>query len=169
MMVLTPPGRTPNFLAKLHAILSRNDIYDIIHWLPHGRSWKVFKPRDFEIKVLPAYFDHDKFSSFIRQANGWGFHRLVASTSSSSDATTKSTTTSTTNETQQEDTTSATTLTYVDETSEPSKESTFGSYYHPKFLRGLPHLCIGMKRPTSKNKISCSPGTNNEFLSIIFQ
>jgi hypothetical protein len=36
----------------------------------------VHKPREFEVKVIPSYFDHAKFSSFIRQANGWGFKRV---------------------------------------------------------------------------------------------
>jgi hypothetical protein len=61
--------------AKMHAILSRTDVKDIVVWLPHGRAWRVLKPREFEIKILPTYFDHNKFSSFIRQANGWGFRR----------------------------------------------------------------------------------------------
>lgn len=73
---ITIPGRIPNFPAKLFAILSRPELSDIISWMPHGRSWKVHKPREFEVKVIPAYFDHSKYSSFIRQANGWGFQRI---------------------------------------------------------------------------------------------
>lgn len=73
---LTAPGRVPNFPAKMHSILSRPELRDVICWMPHGRSWKVLKPREFEIRVLPTYFEHAKFSSFIRQANGWGFRRL---------------------------------------------------------------------------------------------
>jgi hypothetical protein len=70
-------SRVPNFVAKMHAILSRPDLTDVIVWMPHGRSFKILKPRDFEIRVLPVYFDHSKFSSFIRQANGWGFRRIT--------------------------------------------------------------------------------------------
>lgn len=73
---LTPPGRVPNFPAKMHSILSRPDLADIVCWMPHGRSWRVLKPREFEVKVIPTYFEHAKFSSFIRQANGWGFRRM---------------------------------------------------------------------------------------------
>jgi hypothetical protein len=75
---ITAPGRIPNFPAKMYAILSRKDLSDIITWMPHGRSWKVLKPREFEIKVIPTYFEHSKFSSFIRQANGWGFRRIIS-------------------------------------------------------------------------------------------
>ena len=74
---LTPPGRVPNFPAKMHAILARPDLADIIAWMPHGRSWRVLKPREFEVRVLPTFFEHSKFSSFIRQANGWGFRRIT--------------------------------------------------------------------------------------------
>lgn len=74
---LTPPGRVPNFPAKMHAILGRSDFRDVVAWLPHGRSWRVLKPREFEIKVIPLFFEHAKFSSFVRQANGWGFRRIT--------------------------------------------------------------------------------------------
>ena len=67
---LTAPGRVPSFPAKMHAILTRTDLKEIIQWQPHGRSWKVLKPREFEVRVIPIYFEHAKFSSFIRQANG---------------------------------------------------------------------------------------------------
>ena len=73
----TPPGRVPNFPAKMHAILSRTELADIIAWMPHGRSWRVLKPREFESRVMPTYFEQSKFSSFIRQANGWGFRRIT--------------------------------------------------------------------------------------------
>jgi len=46
---LTPPGRVPGFPAKMHAILTRTDLKEIIQWQPHGRSWKVLKPREFEV------------------------------------------------------------------------------------------------------------------------
>ena len=74
---LTAPGRLPNFPVKMLAILSRPDLSHIISWMPHGRSWRVWKPREFEVKVIPTYFEHSKFSSFIRQANGWGFRRIT--------------------------------------------------------------------------------------------
>ena len=74
---LTSPGRVPNFPAKMHSILSRPELADIISWLPHGRAWRILKPREFEVRVIPTYFEHAKFSSFIRQANGWGFRRVT--------------------------------------------------------------------------------------------
>lgn len=74
---LTPPGRVPNFPATMHAILCDPALKDVIAWQPHGRSWRILNPRELEIRVLPKYFEHNKFSSFIRQTNGWGFRRLT--------------------------------------------------------------------------------------------
>ena len=108
---LTPPGRVPNFPSKMHAILAREDLKGIICWLPHGRAWKVHDSKEFEKKVLPIYFEHAKYSSFIRQANGWGFRRFTTGHDRN-------------------------------------------AYYHPRFLRGLPHLCKGMKRPGVSKKLA---------------
>jgi len=72
-----PTDKGFNFPAKLHEILSRKDISDIISWCPHGRAWKVFKPRVFEEKIIPHYFRHSKYNSFTRQVNGWGFKRIT--------------------------------------------------------------------------------------------
>jgi len=122
---LTPPGRVPNFVCKMHAILSRSDLSEIISWLPHGRSWMILNPKKFEKEVLPVYFDHAKISSFIRQANGWGFRRLTAGRDRN-------------------------------------------SYYHPKFLRALPHLCKDMKRPGVSEKQPSDPDHEPE-LGLISQ
>jgi hypothetical protein len=32
--------------------------------------------KQFEKSILPIFFEHAKFSSFVRQANGWGFRRI---------------------------------------------------------------------------------------------
>ena len=45
-------------------------------WLSHGRAWKVHKPKAFEEKVIPQFFIRCKYTSFVRQANGWGFRRI---------------------------------------------------------------------------------------------
>ena len=68
---------SPHSHNRMHAILSRPDFRDVVAWLPHGRSWRVLKPREFEIKIIPLFFEHAKFSSFVRQANGWGFRRIT--------------------------------------------------------------------------------------------
>lgn len=64
------------FPLKLHAILSDNGFEDIITWLPSGHSWRVLDRHIFEKQVIPLYFRHSNYSSFMRQLNGWGFRRV---------------------------------------------------------------------------------------------
>ena len=70
-------AREPNFPMKLHSILSHPEFRDMISWMPHGRSWRVLKPKAFEERVIPLYFRHGQYSSFARQVNGWGFNRIT--------------------------------------------------------------------------------------------
>ena len=51
----------------MHAILTNPALAGAVGWAPHGRSWRILKPRHFEINILPKYFEHSKFSSFVRQ------------------------------------------------------------------------------------------------------
>lgn len=76
-------NRTPNaaFPLKLHETLSQieNDGHgDIIGWMPHGRSFKIHKQKEFAEIVLPRYFVMTKKSSFLRQLNLYGFNRFSA-------------------------------------------------------------------------------------------
>lgn len=83
----------------------------------------MLKPREFECRVIPKYFEHAKFSSFIRQANGWGFRRITTGHDRN-------------------------------------------SYYHPRFLRGLPHLCKLMKRPGVSEKVATDPENEPDLYKI---
>ena len=56
-----------SFPIKLHKILSSYESSEFIDWLPHGRAWRVLKPRGFEENVLPNYYRSTKYSSFMRQ------------------------------------------------------------------------------------------------------
>ena len=69
------PGHNFVFPTKLFVMLSHQHISHIIKWLPHGRSWLILNKTEFE-KILPRYFNHSNYSSFIRQVNGWGFKRM---------------------------------------------------------------------------------------------
>ena len=56
-----------SFPLKLHSILSNPENHDFIHWLPHGRSWRILRMAKFEEEVIPRYFRHAKYASFMRQ------------------------------------------------------------------------------------------------------
>eukprot|EP00566_Odontella_aurita_P008916 CAMPEP_0113561958 /NCGR_PEP_ID=MMETSP0015_2-20120614/20262_1 /TAXON_ID=2838 /ORGANISM="Odontella" /LENGTH=823 /DNA_ID=CAMNT_0000463805 /DNA_START=13 /DNA_END=2484 /DNA_ORIENTATION=- /assembly_acc=CAM_ASM_000160 len=70
------------FPERLYDLLSHpdhaRDISDVISWQPHGRSWTILKPKEFERTILPRFYSAKcKYTSFIRQANGWGFRRIT--------------------------------------------------------------------------------------------
>lgn len=67
----------PTFLAKLVKILDSGEYNGIIEWSPSGHSFIVLQPRRFAKEVLPRYFKHNNFASFIRQLNIYGFHKIV--------------------------------------------------------------------------------------------
>ena len=72
----TSSTKSNSFPSKLHKILSNPMFFHIISWLPHGRSWRIVQPELFEQKVIPLYYRHRNLASFMRQVNGWGFHRI---------------------------------------------------------------------------------------------
>ena len=67
--------RSQRFPVKLYALLSQPQLAHVITWMPHGRSWKVLKPRVFETAVLPVFFESDNYHSFNRVINAWSFRR----------------------------------------------------------------------------------------------
>ena len=58
-------------------ILSNEEDYDTISWLPHGRSFIIYKKKKFAAQALPKYFKATKFTSFTRKLNRWGFTRVT--------------------------------------------------------------------------------------------
>jgi HSF-type DNA-binding len=68
---------TTSFPTKLYKILSEPQYQDCIAWLPHGRAWRVLKPKILEDEIIPKYFRSDRLASFMRQVNGWGFKRIT--------------------------------------------------------------------------------------------
>lgn len=68
--------QTPPFLTKLYQLVSDPSTAELVSWTDAtGTSFTVHKPSDFGRDVLPKYFKHNNFSSFVRQLNQYGFHK----------------------------------------------------------------------------------------------
>ena len=69
------------FPMKVHRMLnqSKEDGNEsIVSWLPHGRAFKIHKPKAFADIVMPRFFNQSKYTSFQRQLNLYGkFKRLT--------------------------------------------------------------------------------------------
>lgn len=60
---------SPNFLLKLYNILDTQEYADIIQWDPTGKMVIMKKINEFTERILPLYFKHNNYSSFVRQVS----------------------------------------------------------------------------------------------------
>ncbi|KAI0488341.1 hypothetical protein KFK09_028170 [Dendrobium nobile] len=65
------------FLAKTYQLVDDPTIDDVISWNDDGSTFVVWKPVEFARDLLPKYFKHNNFSSFVRQLNTYGFKKIV--------------------------------------------------------------------------------------------
>lgn len=64
------------FLAKLWALVNDSSCDDLIAWDQSGSSFHVYDQARFAREILPRYFKHNNFASFIRQLNMYGFRKM---------------------------------------------------------------------------------------------
>lgn len=67
---------TSNFLLKLYQILESNVFKGVIEWDESGKYFIIKNLNLFCEKVLPIYYKHNNFSSFVRQLNMYDFHKI---------------------------------------------------------------------------------------------
>ncbi|OUM61500.1 hypothetical protein PIROE2DRAFT_27846, partial [Piromyces sp. E2] len=66
----------PAFLNKLYNMVNDPSTDDLIHWSEDGSTFIVQRHEEFAKEVLPRFFKHNNFSSFVRQLNMYGFHKV---------------------------------------------------------------------------------------------
>nr|ACG37151.1 heat shock factor protein 7 [Zea mays] len=65
------------FLSKTYQLVDDPAVDDIISWNDDGSAFIVWRPAEFARDLLPKYFKHNNFSSFVRQLNTYGFRKIV--------------------------------------------------------------------------------------------
>ncbi|KAL0946376.1 hypothetical protein HGRIS_012606 [Hohenbuehelia grisea] len=66
----------PAFLQKLYEMVNDPSNADLIRWSEAGDSFFVLDHERFAREVLGRWFKHQNFSSFVRQLNMYGFHKI---------------------------------------------------------------------------------------------
>mmetsp|Transcript_5766 Transcript_5766/g.12566 ORF Transcript_5766/g.12566 Transcript_5766/m.12566 type:complete len:511 (-) Transcript_5766:297-1829(-) len=67
----------PIFLKKTYKMIDTCDP-TVASWTDDGEMFVVKDPDVFASRIIPQYFDHNKFSSFARQLNFYGFRKMQA-------------------------------------------------------------------------------------------
>ncbi|KAK8983556.1 hypothetical protein V6N11_073961 [Hibiscus sabdariffa] len=66
----------PPFLSKTFDVVDDLSTDSIVSWSSDNNSFVVWKVPQFERDLLPKYFKHNNFSSFVRQLNTYGFRKV---------------------------------------------------------------------------------------------
>ncbi|XP_010481538.1 PREDICTED: heat stress transcription factor A-4c-like [Camelina sativa] len=66
----------PPFLTKTYEMVDDDSSDSVVSWSENNKSFIVKNPAEFSRDLLPRFFKHKNFSSFIRQLNTYGFRKV---------------------------------------------------------------------------------------------
>ena len=69
-------SKSDKFLLKLYEILNDEQYNKIIHWSQNGSYIVISNVYSLTKKILPIFFNHQNYSSFVRQLNMYNFHKI---------------------------------------------------------------------------------------------
>ena len=73
-------SHSSRFLIQLYQILEDKTNEKIIHWGNDGKYFVIENLYEFTEKILPKYYNHNNYASFVRQLNKYNFHKMKIST-----------------------------------------------------------------------------------------
>ncbi|OBZ73850.1 Heat shock factor protein [Grifola frondosa] len=76
LSILGKPLGTNNFVTKLYQMINDPKSAQFITWTDLGTSFVVSNVGEFSRTILGSHFKHNNFSSFVRQLNMYGFHKI---------------------------------------------------------------------------------------------
>ncbi|XP_057794465.1 heat stress transcription factor B-4 [Salvia miltiorrhiza] len=65
------------FLSKTYQLVDDPATDHVVSWGEDDTTFVVWRPPEFARDLLPNYFKHNNFSSFVRQLNTYGFRKIV--------------------------------------------------------------------------------------------
>ncbi|KAF0911955.1 hypothetical protein E2562_012768 [Oryza meyeriana var. granulata] len=72
------PASPAPFLSKTYQLVDDSSTDHVVSWGEDEATFVVWRPPEFARDLLPNYFKHNNFSSFVRQLNTYGFRKIVA-------------------------------------------------------------------------------------------
>lgn len=131
------PAVIPGFVSKLYRMVDESTS-NLIKWGHDGLSFVVTSPEEFSRQVLPLFFKHNNFSSFVRQLNMYGFHKVPHLQQGSMAA-----------------------------SAIGSTESTIWEFSHVNFIRNRPDILINVRRKIGNSEDGISPTLSSSSTSSL--